>query len=326
MADKKAASKISLPDLKEFLKAGVQFGHETKRWNPKFAPYLFGSKQDIHIIDLSKTVPLLEKAGDFLAEAASRGPILFLGTKKQASQIVREKAVEAGAHFIDHRWAGGFLTNFKQITTSLKHLKELEKGFEEGIVGRTKYEISQMKKDWDRLNRLYGGVKQLEKMPAAVFVIDPGFESGPVRECNYLDIPVVAIVDSNSDPNIIDYPIPANDDALGSISLIISYLTDRIKEVDSPYKVKHTFKDYSKAEVEIKRTVAVQETREALAEAASEPISPRIAAPAKPVVKAKKETKVAKSTTKAKQEQTADGGGILSKYQQQREKGIAPRK
>lgn len=330
---KKITTKVNLPDVKDFLKAGVQFGHETKRWNPKFAPYLFGSKQNIHIIDLSKTIPLLTKAGDFLADAISRGPVLFLGTKRQASNIVRDKAVEAGVHFIDTRWAGGFLTNFKQISASLNRLKDLERQFEEGVTGRTKYEISQMKKEWERLNRLYGGVKQMGQMPVAVFVVDPGFEGGPVRECNYLDIPVVAIVDTNSDPNIIDYPIPANDDAIGSISLIMDYLSARIKEAVSPHKVKHDFKDYTKVEVEIKRQNQADKQEELKAEVVSEPAATPIAT--KPVPGGKTRKQVApkpaaqpeKQPAKSKK-QAAEAGGILSRFQQEKEKEkvVKPRK
>jgi small subunit ribosomal protein S2 len=246
-------TKVKLPELKDFLKAGSQFGHQVRKWNPKMEEFIFGAKNDIHIIDLSKTIPLLEAAGDAIAQAFLEGPVLFLGTKRQAADIVKEAAIECGAHFIVNRWAGGLLTNFDQIQKSIKELNSLERQFEEGIVGRTKFEISQMKTDWERLDRLYGGIKQLKQKPTAVFIIDTVFESGAVRECNYLDVPMISMIDTNANPYIVDYPIPANDDAIGSVKLITHYLRDRLSEVDSIYKIEHKFKDYSKMEVEMKK-------------------------------------------------------------------------
>lgn len=317
-------TKVELPELKDVLKAGLQFGHETKRWSPRMEPYIYGEKNNIHIIDVSKTLPLMKKAGDFMAQAIMKGPVLFLGTKRQASGIVREAAIESGAHFVDERWAGGLLTNFDQIKDSLNKLNELESSFEEGITNRTKYEISIMKKDWDRLNRLYGGIKQLPKLPSAVFVVDPDFEAGPVRECNYLNIPVIAMVDTNTDPRYVDYPIPANDDAIGSIELVVSYMKDRIMEMSkSAFRIKHNFKDYSDLEVKIKKVEEETETKEPVKKTKKV-----VKAKRKPKKSAKKKSKKAKKakkkgkTKKVKKTKSAKktDKGILGKYQEKKEK------
>ena len=329
--DKK--SSVKLPEIKEFLKAGVQFGHEAKRWNPAMHEYIFAKKNGIHIIDLSKTLPLLELAANFLAEKYVQGPIIFLGTKRQASEILTEVAEEVGVHYITNRWAGGLLTNFPQIQKSIKQLNDLEKQFEEGIVGRTKYEVSKMKKDWEKLTRLYGGIKQLKQRPVAVFVIDPGFEAGAIRECNYLDIPLVAMVDTNSDPSIIDYPIPANDDAIGSIKLVVNYIKERLNQVESPYKVAHAFKDYNKVDVIIKKTEGAltaapvaamittsteEEIKNIKLQAAKLPVRPE-----KNSKQIKQEEKDAKKKQIVATKATVDNqGGILGRFQEEKNKKL----
>jgi small subunit ribosomal protein S2 len=307
------ATKVKLPEVKELLRAGMQFGHESKRWNPKMKPFIFGKKNDIHIIDISKSMPLLQVAGDFLVKAIQQGPVLMLGTKRQAAEIINEAAAEAGLHFITNRWAGGLLTNFAQIKRSIDRLNDLERQFEEGIVGRTKYEIAIMKKDWERLHRLYGGIKKLEKRPVAVIIVDPNFEAGAVRECNYLDIPMVAMVDTNSDPTIIDYPIPANDDAINSIKLVLNYLVQRISEIDSAHKVKHQFKDYTKAEIAIKKAETKSSTAAELVEQ-TKSSAPSLPTPNRQQPKPAK----SKSTKAEKAKAAADQSGILGKYQEQR--------
>jgi small subunit ribosomal protein S2 len=327
----KETKKPDLPELKEFLKAGVQFGHETKRWEPKFERYIFSAKKGIHIIDLSKTLPLLELAGDKLAEYFKKGPIIFLGSKRQASEIVEETAKELGVHYVTNRWAGGFLTNFKQIKASLKSLRDLESQFEEGVRGRTKYEVSQMKKDWERLHRLYGGVKQLDQLPAAVFVVDPGYESGPVRECNALKIPVISIVDSNTDPSSIDYPIPANDDAIGSIKLIMGYMAERLEKVDTIYKVDHKLKDYSDVDVEIKKQSKDDSGKdEVMVDSATVKGQAKKSEPKKiDKQQGKKETTKKKSSTNKKSSTSKKDkgeGGILSKYQDKKRKVVKVKK
>lgn len=302
-------TQLKLPETKDILRAGVQFGHETKRWDPRMQNFIYGEKRGIHIIDIAQTVPLLETAGDFLAEAIMRGPVVFLGTKKQASGIIREAAVDAGVNYIDHRWAGGLLTNFQQVKDSLDKLNSYEQQFEDGVANRTKYEVSLIKKEWERLDRLYSGVKNLDKLPTAVFIVDPNFEAGAVRECNYLNIPVVAMVDTNTDPTFVDYPIPANDDAIGSIKLVVDYIKERLKEqTESPFRFTHKLVDYSNIEVEVKKS---QQGEIEAAEAVVTAEEDKKQAPVKKI--AHKKTKGLKSGGQS---------GILEGYQKQKVKKI----
>ncbi|MCA9385920.1 30S ribosomal protein S2 [Candidatus Dojkabacteria bacterium] len=242
---------MEIPPLQEFLKAGVQFGHEKKRWNPKMQKFIFGDKKGIHIIDLTQTVPMLEEALKFLVDASREGSILFVGTKRQAAFILRNEAIRAGAYFVSHRWAGGLLTNFGMVEQSLNKLRKYEEQFEEGVEGRTKYEIAKMKVEWARLNRLYGGIKDMKRPPRAVVVVDPRYEVGAVVEANKLNIPVIAITDTNCDPDPIDYVVPGNDDAIGSISLFLKLFADATKFGNGGQGVKHTIKDYTDFEVKI---------------------------------------------------------------------------
>lgn len=249
-----AVQESSIPsaiDIRELLKSGAQFGHEKKRWNPKMKEYIFGLKNNIHIIDLEKTIGLIQEAGKFLTEASSRGPILFVGTKRQAREIVKKYAIESGSYFITYRWLGGLLSNFKMIKKSLQKLNDLENEFENGVVNRTKFEVNQMKKDWERMNRIYGGIKTMDKYPVAIVVVDCNFEKGAVLEAKAAGIPVVSIVDTNSDPSDVDYVIPANDDAMKSITLIISYLSEAIRKGNKGIGVKHMLKDYSEYQIQI---------------------------------------------------------------------------
>ncbi len=338
-------TKVKLPEIKDVLRAGVQFGHQSKRWNPRMEEYIFDKKEGIHIIDVSKTMPLLKKAGDVLAQAIMEGPILFLGTKKQAKSIIKEAAVKSGAHFVVNRWAGGLLTNFKQMKKSINTLKNLERQFEEGVEGRTKYEVSKMKRKWERLMRLYGGIKKLDQLPKAVFIVDSNYESGAVRECNYLNIPVVALIDTNCNPDYIDYPIPGNDDAIGSIKLITDYIKQRIVEqAQSAYRVNHEFKDYTKLEVKIKKVEIEQEQEKELkgkvTTAKVKKAKPKIKKhkksketkiKSKKEVKNNKKEKVTKKKKikesekktklkKEKKQKTEMEGGILGKYQKEKQK------
>ncbi len=250
---------VKLPTAQELLQAGAQFGHQTKRWNPKMGKYIFGEKNHIHIIDAEKTIKGLEDAVKFLEEAASKGGILFVGSKKQASELVKEEAVRAGAFFINKRWAGGLFTNFAKIKLSLNKLRGLEKGFEEGVKDRTKYEVALMKKEWQKLNRLYSGIKTLETKPTAIVVLDTNFEKSAVKEARKVGVPVVGIVDTNCDPDMVDYVIPANDDAIKSISIVLKTLGDAILVGNKGAGVKHELKDYSKVEVKITKANEVEE-------------------------------------------------------------------
>ena len=256
---KEQTTKVTVPTVKELLKAGVQFGHESKRWNPKMAKYIYGEKNKIHIIDINQTEGKIKDAAEFLKDAASKGSVLFVGTKRQASNIVKDEAIRAGAYFVNVRWAGGLLTNFPVVKKSLIKLNSLEKSFEEGIEDRTKFEVSRMKKEWQRLERLYSGIKNLNQKPVAVVIIDTNFEKSAVRECRKVRIPIVGIVDTNSDPDFSDYLIPANDDAIGSINLLMKTLADAVLEGNKGNGVKHVLKDYSKTEIKITKLKEVKE-------------------------------------------------------------------
>lgn len=251
VATTKKAAKFEMGDL---LKAGVQFGHESKRWNPKMSKYIYGEKKGIHIIDISKTEEQLNKAYDFLKEISATGKVLFIGTKKQASEIIRSQAIRSGSYYVDVRWAGGVLTNFKVVKKSLDSLNDLEKKFEEGVEDRTKFEVSRMKKEWQRLARLYSGIKTLTEKPVAVVVIDTNYEKSAVRECKKMGLPVVGVVDTNCDPDLIDYVIPANDDAISSIEYIVTKLADAVLEGNKGNGIKHSLKDYSEVEIKITKT------------------------------------------------------------------------
>lgn len=274
--------KPSVPELKEFLQAGVQFGHETKKWDPKMAEFIFSKRGNIHIVDLSKTLPMLEKAMTFLYERAKLGPVLFVGTKRQAAEIVKNVAVQTNSFFAVTRWPGGLLTNFEMITRSLNKLKKFEEEFEKGVEDRTKFEVSQLKKEWEKLNRTYEGVKTMTKLPSALVVVDAKFEKSALKEAKLKNIPVVALVDTNTNPNIVDFPIPANDDAIKSIELLTSLLGQAVKDGNKGEGPKHIFKDYSKLEVKlVKKEVEHEEVTElesASGEVANKPKVIKIAA------------------------------------------------
>ena len=242
---------VKLPDIKEFLKSGVQFGHETKKWNPLMKPYIFTSRNNIHIIDIIKTMEALTAASLFLQQAAAKGPILFVGTKRQAAEIIKKETIERCAMMVPNQWPGGKLTTFLLINTRLKRFAQLEEEFEQGVANRTKFEVSKMKKEWERMNRIYEGIKKIEKFPEAMVVIDSNYERGAIKEAKRVKIPVVALVDTNCDPNAVEYPIPANDDALKSIELIVGILSDAVKKGNQGKGIKHAFQDFSKFKVQV---------------------------------------------------------------------------
>jgi small subunit ribosomal protein S2 len=215
--------------LESLLNAGVHFGHQTQRWNPAMRQYIYTSREGIHIIDLVKTIEKLNEAIEAVYTYASRGEVLFVGTKTQAKDLVKEAAVKSKSHFVTNRWPGGLLTNYMVTRKSIKKMNDLIKGFHEGIENRTKKELMVMKKDLERLELLYGGVKMFNKRPAAVIVVDPKKSRIAVREANRMGIPVIAIVDTNSSPEMVDHVIPANDDALHSLELVIKKLADTIE-------------------------------------------------------------------------------------------------
>ncbi|MDQ3458489.1 MAG: 30S ribosomal protein S2 [Deinococcota bacterium] len=224
---------MSYLGMKQLLEAGVHFGHETKRWNPKMKRYIFAERNGIFIIDLQKTLVESDKSFAFLQDVAARGgTILFVGTKKQAQEILAAEAKRCGMPFINERWLGGMLTNFRTIRTRVDRLKELEKWFEDsGILRFSKKEQVELGKEMQRLQRYLGGIRDLSRAPDALFIIDPTKESIAVKEANKLGIPVVALADTDSDPDVLDYIIPGNDDAIRSIQLVTARLSDAIIEV-----------------------------------------------------------------------------------------------
>lgn len=215
-------------NMKELLESGVHFGHQTRRWNPKMKPYIFGSRNGIHIIDLQKTVKLFNGIHDFVVRTVSEGyPILFVGTKKQSHDAIMEESERCGMFYVVNRWLGGTLTNFQTIKKSINRLKELEKMIEDGSINRyTKKEALKMEKELVKLERNLGGIKNMDELPGAVFIVDPKREHIAVKEVKKMGIPVIAITDTNCDPDDIDYIIPGNDDAIRSIRLICSKIAD----------------------------------------------------------------------------------------------------
>jgi small subunit ribosomal protein S2 len=206
--------------IRQLLEAGVHFGHHTRRWNPKMAPYIFGVRNGIHIIDLEQTAPMLHQGLVALRDAvAAGGRVLLVGTKRQAQEAIAEAAKRCGQYYVNYRWLGGMLTNFKTISNSIKRLRELEERIQAEESGLTKRELLQLTRDRDKLERALGGIKEMGGLPDILFVIDTNKEAIAVREANTLRIPVVAILDSNSDPAGIAYPVPGNDDAMRAIHL-----------------------------------------------------------------------------------------------------------
>jgi len=218
--------------MKDMLKAGVHFGHQTCHWNPKMGTYIYGARNKIHIINLEKTVPMFKDALNFIGNIASKkGKILFVGTKEAAHDIVKEEAQRCHMPYVDHRWLGGMLTNYKTIRQSIRRLKELEAMFDKQSFGRiTKKEILNLTREKAKLERSLGGIKNMGGLPDAVFVIDVGHEKIAVREANRLGIPVIGIVDTNNSPEGVSYVIPGNDDSLRSIQLYTKYVADCILE------------------------------------------------------------------------------------------------
>ncbi|WP_225071751.1 30S ribosomal protein S2 [Desulfuromonas sp. CSMB_57] len=218
--------------MKQLLEAGVHFGHQTKRWNPKMKPYIFGARNGIYIIDLQKTVRYFRDAYSFLRQTVQNGDkVLFVGTKKQAQDAIREETLRAGQFFVDNRWLGGMLTNFSTIKKSIERLKKIETMSQDGTYQLlTKKEALGLEREREKLEKTLGGIKGMNKLPGAIFVIDPKKEAIAVKEARKLGIPVVAVVDTNCDPDEVDYIIPGNDDAIRAIRLFASKMADACVE------------------------------------------------------------------------------------------------
>jgi len=218
--------------MRQMLEAGVHFGHQTRYWNPKMAPYIFGHRNKIHIINLEKTLSMYQEAVKFARQlAANRGTLLFVGTKRQARDIVREEAQRAGSPFVDHRWLGGMLTNFKTVKQSIKRLKEMEQMQQDGSFERiSKKEALGLTREMQKLQRSLGGIKELGALPDALFIIDVGYQKGAVQEASKLGIPVIGVVDTNHSPEGIDYVIPGNDDSSRAVRLYARGIADAVLE------------------------------------------------------------------------------------------------
>ncbi len=223
---------MAVVSMKQLLEAGVHFGHQTRRWNPKMSKYIFTERNGIYIIDLQKTVKMMEQAYNFVRElAAEGGTVLFVGTKKQAQEAVREEALRCDMFYVNHRWLGGTLTNFQTIRKRIDRLHELERMAEDGTFDvLPKKEVVLLKKEHAKLEKFLGGIKYMKKLPDAVFIIDPRKERIAVAEARKLNIPIISIVDTNCDPDEIDYVIPGNDDAIRAVRLFTSKIADAILE------------------------------------------------------------------------------------------------
>ncbi len=223
---------MSVVAMKQLLEAGVHFGHQTRRWNPKMAEYIFTERNGIYIIDLQKTVKKIEEAYAFVRDVAAAGEeILFVGTKKQAQESIKEEAERVGMHFVNARWLGGMMTNFKTIKKRIERLYQLQRMEEDGTFDLlTKKEVMKLKGEMEKLEKYLGGIKEMKKLPGALFVVDPKKERIAIAEAKKLNIPVVAIVDTNCDPEEVDYAIPGNDDAIRAVKLIASVMSNAILE------------------------------------------------------------------------------------------------
>ena len=223
---------MGVVQMKQLLEAGVHFGHQTRRWNPKMAEYIFTERNGIYIIDLQKTVKMIEEAYYFTRDvAAEGGSVLFVGTKKQAQEAIKEEAERTGMYYVNARWLGGMLTNFKTIKNRISRLFQLDKMAEDGTMELLpKKEVIKLNLEKERLEKFLGGIKNMQNLPSAMFVVDPRKEKNAIAEAHKLGIPVIAIVDTNCDPEEADYPIPGNDDAIRAVKLIVSTIGNAILE------------------------------------------------------------------------------------------------
>lgn len=228
-------------DIKQLLEAGAHFGHKTERWHPKMAPYIHSKRGGTHIIDLTRTVDMLDEALGFLTKTAAAGKqVLLVGTKRQAQEIIRKAAEETGMPYVTERWLGGMLTNWNTIGGRVKHLQDLENRMASGELANkyNKLEVQRFQEEIDQMNHMYGGVKELNARPGAVFIVDIVHDANAVREARKLKVPIVAMVDTNADPSLATYPIPANDDAIKTIELIVGYVKNAISTGKAQAKTK----------------------------------------------------------------------------------------
>ena len=225
---------MSVISMKQLLEAGVHFGHQTRRWNPKMKPYIFTERNGIYIIDLQKSVGKVDDAYNVIKDVvANGGKVLFVGTKKQAQDTIAQEAERCGMYYVNERWLGGMLTNFKTIKTRIRRLKDIERMSEDGTFDvLPKKEVIKLRKEWDKLERNLGGIKEMKDLPSVIFVVDPKKEHICIEEAHILHIPLVGIVDTNCDPEELDYVIPGNDDAIRAVKLIVSTMADAVIEAN----------------------------------------------------------------------------------------------
>ena len=241
---------MAIISMKQLLEAGVHFGHQTRRWNPKMAEYIFTERNGIYIIDLQKTVKKIDEAYTFMKEAAATGrPVLFVGTKKQAQDAIEEEAKRCGMFYVNQRWLGGMLTNYKTISGRIKRLNDIKTMEEDGTFEKlTKKEVMKLRHELEKLERFLGGIQDMKGTPAAMFVVDPKKEKIAVREARILGIPIIGIVDTNCDPDDVDYIIPANDDAIRAVKLITGRMADAVIEANQGEQMEPAAEEAAPAE------------------------------------------------------------------------------
>ena len=257
---------MTIVSMNYLLEAGVHFGHQRRRWNPKMKEYIYTTRDDIYIIDLQKTVKKLEEAYEAMKEIAQNGgTVLFVGTKKQAQEAAEESATRTNMYFVNERWLGGTLTNFKTIRSRIRRMEEIEKMEQEGIFEMLpKKEVIQIKKEYEKLNKNLRGIREMKKMPQALVIVDPRKEEIAIKEARILGIPVFGIVDTNCDPDMVDYVIPGNDDAVRAVKLLIGVLTNAIAEVNGNEVIDFVSEeDKAKAEKKAQKKEAKEENQEA---------------------------------------------------------------
>ena len=243
---------MSVVSMKQLLEAGVHFGHQTRRWNPKMAPYIFAERNGIYIIDLQQTLGLIDEAYDFMRKVGETGkPVLFVGTKKQAQAAIKDEAERCGMYFVNERWLGGMLTNHKTISKRIERLAEIRQTQEDGTINKyAKKEALKLIAEADKLEKYLGGIKDMKGMPGAIFVVDPKKERIAVKEARILGIPVVGMVDTNCDPDDVDFVIPANDDAIRAVKLITSCMADAVIEAKQGESFQEAPAEAAEAEAE----------------------------------------------------------------------------
>ena len=260
---------MTIVSMNYLLEAGVHFGHQKRRWNPKMKEFIYTTRDDIYIIDLQKTVKKLEEAYEAMKEIAQNGgSVLFVGTKKQAQEAAEECATRTNMYFVNERWLGGTLTNFKTIRSRIKRMEEIEKMEQEGVFEMLpKKEVIQIKKEYDKLNKNLRGIREMKKMPQALVIVDPRKEEIAIKEARILGIPVFGIVDTNCDPDMVDYVIPGNDDAVRAVKLLIGVLTNAIAEVNGKEVIDFVSEeDKAKAEKKAQKKEAREEIKEEVKE------------------------------------------------------------